>query len=81
MRNGSYEQSTVETVAQRLPAARAILREARIDMTSRLSLREAALAAGAQPDEVLAQIEARLRRQARAVPARHVEERDLELAY
>ena len=64
MRNGSYEHSTVETVAQKLPEARAYLREARIDTTSRLFLRDAAAAASVEPDELLAQIEARLRRQA-----------------
>ncbi|NTU77888.1 MAG: hypothetical protein HGA45_00555 [Chloroflexales bacterium] len=65
MRNGSYENSTVETVAQKLPEARAYLREARIDTTSRLSLRDAAAAASVVPDELLAQVEARIRRQAR----------------
>lgn len=70
MRNGSHEQSTVESVAQKLPEARAYLREARIDNTSRLFLRDAAAAASVEPDELLAQVEARIRRQARkAAPA------------
>lgn len=64
MRNGSYENSTVETVAQKLPEARAYLREARIDSTSRMLLRDAAAAASVVPDELLAQIEARIRRAA-----------------
>jgi iron-sulfur cluster repair protein YtfE (RIC family) len=74
MRNGSYENSTVETVAQKLPAARAILREARIDSTSRMSLRDAAIAASVNPDELTAQIEASLRRQARRAATRPAEE-------
>lgn len=73
MRNGSYENSTVETVAQKLPEARAYLREARIDSTSRMTLREAALAASVEPDELVAQIEARLRREAKRGTARRVE--------
>lgn len=73
MRNGSYETSSVETVAQKLPAAREYLREARIDTTSRLTLREAAAAASLAPDELLAQIEARIRCDARRAPARPVE--------
>ncbi len=87
MRNGSYELSTPTTVASKLPEARAILREHRIDSTNRMTLREAALAAGVQPDELLAQIEARMRRAARRVatpapvPATavydHEEEREL----
>lgn len=77
MRNGSYELNTVDQVARKLPAARALLREARID-SSRLSLREAALATGTNPEELLAQIEARLRRQARRVAERElVEEYEL----
>jgi iron-sulfur cluster repair protein YtfE (RIC family) len=64
MHNGSYETSAVSHVARKLPAAREILREHRID-SSRLTLREAALAASVEPDELLAQIEARARRMAR----------------
>lgn len=67
MRNGNYENSTVETVAQKLPEAHAYLREARIDRTSLMTLREAAIAASVNPDELVAQIEARMRRQARHV--------------
>lgn len=73
MRNGSYENSTVETVAQKLPEARAYLRQARIDSTSRMTLREAALATSENPDELVAQIEARLRREAKRAPARPAE--------
>jgi iron-sulfur cluster repair protein YtfE (RIC family) len=80
MRNGSYELSNVDKVASTLPEARALLREARIDSTSRMSLREAALAAGANPDELLAQIEARLRREARRASERRAAE-ELEIAY
>jgi hypothetical protein len=74
MRNGSYETTTVETVAQQLPEARAYLRRARIDSTSRMTLREAAIATSENPDELLAQIEARLRREAKRAAARPVEE-------
>lgn len=81
MRNGSHELSNVDTVASKLPEARELLREARIDSTSRLSLREAALACGSNPDELLAQIEARLRRAGRQAARRKVEERELEVAY
>ncbi len=72
MRNGSYENSTVETVARKLPEARDYLREARIDRTSTLMLREAAASVSVNSDELLAQIEARMRRQARRI-ARPVE--------
>lgn len=65
MRNGSYEDLSVETVLQKLPEAREYVREARIDSTSRMSLREAAAATSTNSDELLAQIEARMRRQAR----------------
>lgn len=82
MRNGSYEMSTPITVADKLPEARAILREQRIDMTDRMTLREAALAAGIQPDELLAQLEARTRRAGRRVaPAVTVNEEAGELAH
>lgn len=73
MRNGSYENSTVETVAQKLPEARAYLREARIDSTSHMLLRDAAAAASVVPDELLAQIEARIRREARRAAAQPAE--------
>jgi iron-sulfur cluster repair protein YtfE (RIC family) len=65
MRNGNYENLSVETVVQKLPEAREYLREARIDSTSRMSLREACAATSVNSDEMLAQIEARMRRQAR----------------
>lgn len=73
MRNGSPENSTVEMVAQKLPEAHAYLREARIDRTSRMFLRDAAAAASVVPDELLAQIEARIRREARRAAARPAE--------
>jgi hypothetical protein len=69
MRNGSYEMNTPTTVASKLPEARAILREQRIDTTDRMTLREAALAASVEPDELLAQIEARTLRAARRAAA------------
>ncbi len=67
MRNGSYETNDVNQVVRKLSGARELLREHRIDMTSRLQLREACLAASVEPDEMLAQIEARMRRMARPV--------------
>lgn len=73
MRNGNYENSTVEHVAQRFPEARGYLREARIDTTNRMTLREAAAAASVNSDELLAQIEARAMREARRAAARPVE--------
>jgi hypothetical protein len=72
MRNGNFANSTVETVVQQLPEARAFLREARIDRTSRLYLRDAAAAASVVPDELMAQIEDRIRRAARRAAARPV---------
>ena len=65
MRNGSYETLSVEQVVQKLPEARDYLREARIDRTSRMTLRESAASVSVVTDELLAQIEARMRRQAR----------------
>lgn len=65
MRNGSYETLSVEQVLQKLPEARDYLREARIDRTNRMTLREAAASVSVTTDELLAQIEARIRRQAR----------------
>jgi iron-sulfur cluster repair protein YtfE (RIC family) len=79
MRNGSYETSDVNKVAGRLPGAREILREYHIDTSSQLRLREAALAASVEPDEMLAQIEARMRRMARPVEQpreKYTEERE-----
>lgn len=69
MRNGNLENSSVEQVVQKLPEARSFLREARIDRTSIMSLREAAAAVSVNSDELLAQIEDRLRREARRAPA------------
>ncbi len=65
MQNGSYAQLSPETVLQKLPGARALLREAHIDSTSRMRLSDAALATSVNTDELLAMIEDRLRRQAR----------------
>ncbi|MFQ3663120.1 MAG: hypothetical protein SNJ69_12090 [Chloroflexaceae bacterium] len=79
MRNGNLENITVEQVVQKLPEARSFLREARIDRTSMLTLREAAAAVSMESDELLAQIEDRLRRSARRAPAR-VEEAEGEPA-
>ncbi|NTV63710.1 MAG: hypothetical protein HGA65_09270 [Oscillochloris sp.] len=62
MRNGSYETSNVDKVVRKLSGAREILREHRIDTSSKLRLREACLAASVEPDEMLAQMEARMRR-------------------
>ena len=73
MRNGNYENSTVESVVQKLPEARAYLRQARIDRTSSMFLRDAAAAVSEVPDELLAQIEARMRRQARRAAERPAE--------
>jgi iron-sulfur cluster repair protein YtfE (RIC family) len=81
MRNGSYAHSSVETVARKLPEARALLREARIDSTSRLRLAEAALATSTNVDELLAVLEDRMRRQARRAARRpaHVAIEEYEL--
>ncbi|MBX0329540.1 hypothetical protein K2Z83_17860 [Oscillochloris sp. ZM17-4] len=79
MRNGSYETSDVNKVVRTLPGAREILREHGIDTTSRLRLREACMAASVEPDEMLAQIEARMRRTARPAEQpreKYVEERE-----
>jgi iron-sulfur cluster repair protein YtfE (RIC family) len=70
MRNGSYAHSTVESVARKLPEARALLREARIDSTASMRLADAALATSTSADELLAVLEDRLRRQARRAKAR-----------
>ncbi|NNJ13461.1 hypothetical protein EKD04_024350 [Chloroflexales bacterium ZM16-3] len=67
MRNGSYETSNVNQVVRKLSGARELLREHHIDTTSQLQLREACLAASVEPDEMLAQIDARMRRMARPV--------------
>lgn len=66
MRNGSNSQLTPEAVAEKLPEARALLREARIDTTARMRLSDAALAASVNVDELLANLEERARRAARA---------------
>lgn len=81
MRNGSYENSNVADVIRKLPEARAILREARIDSTSKISLREAALAASVNPDELTAQIEASIRRAARRRQVEQPAEEEFELVW
>ena len=40
MRNGSYETSNVDQVVRKLPGARELLREHRIDTSSSLRLRD-----------------------------------------
>jgi iron-sulfur cluster repair protein YtfE (RIC family) len=65
MRNGSYEQTTPATVAQKLPEASALMRAARIDTSARLRLTDAALATSTNIDELLANCEDRARRAAR----------------
>jgi hypothetical protein len=79
MRNGSYETSNVDQVVRKLSGARELLREQHIDTTSKLRLREACLAASVEPDEMLAQIEARMRRTAHPVEQpreKYAEERE-----
>jgi hypothetical protein len=66
MRNGSMEQQTVEQVMRRDPSVSATLREYGIDPTNRMNLATAAAAVSAHPDALLAEIEYRMRRQARA---------------
>jgi hypothetical protein len=78
MRNGSYTQLSPETVIAKFPAARALLREARIDSTSRMRLADAALAASVHSDELMAVLEDRMRRAARrpASQPAHAERRE-----
>lgn len=64
MRNGSYETSNVNEIVRKIPAARALLRGYGIDTNSSIRLRDAAAAASMNADELLAQVEARLRRSA-----------------
>ena len=76
MRNGSYEHSPVETVAQTFPEARVYVRKARLNTAYRLSLHNAAAAAPVVPDKLLAQteIETRRRREERRAAARMAED-------
>lgn len=67
MRNGSYAQISPAHVAQKLPEAGALLREARIDTSARMRLADAALATSTNIDELLANLEDRARRAARRV--------------
>lgn len=64
MRNGSLETQSAARVAAAVPGASTTLRSYGIDPTSRLPLWQAASAAATTSDEVLAVIEARMRRQA-----------------
>lgn len=66
MRNGSMEQQTVEQIVQRDANVRDTFRSYGIDPTNRLNLATAAAAVSAHPDALLAEIEYRMRRQARA---------------
>jgi hypothetical protein len=75
MRNGSYAQLSPEAVAEKLPEARALLREAHIDTTSRMRLSDAALATGTNLDELLAVAEDRARRNARKAARRNAHAR------
>lgn len=61
----NYDQQSVEQISSRIPEVRAFLREARIDRTRLLTFREAAAAASVNGDELMAQLEDRMRRQAR----------------
>jgi hypothetical protein len=65
MRNGHLENMSVEQVVQRFPETSTTLREYGIDRSARMRLRDAAAAASANTDEVLAIVEARMRRAAR----------------
>lgn len=62
MRNGSYEQRSVEQIVARIPGAGAVLRSYGIDRTSQLTLAQAAAAASVDVDEVVAVLEAKVRR-------------------
>lgn len=64
MRNGNFENYTVEEILQTFGAeARTFLRENRIDR-SHLRFADACAAASISPDEFLAQLEAGMRRAA-----------------
>ncbi|MEI6181030.1 MAG: hypothetical protein WCP31_09760 [Chloroflexales bacterium] len=76
MRNGSYEHSSVETVAQPFPEARVAVRKARLNTTYRLASYDAAAVASVVSDKLLAQteIETRRRREERRAAARMAED-------
>lgn len=94
MQNGSLEHHTVDHLLEQIPAARAMLRAHRMAPTSRLRLADACAAVSVHPDELLAQLDDQIRRQARrpaapaapvvpaapAVPSIFEEEYDEELA-
>lgn len=81
MRNGSLETLSVARVAAAVPGASTTLRSYGIDPTDRLLLWQAASAASVTSDEVLAVMEARMRRQAqRAKMQAHEEAPEEELA-
>ncbi len=84
MRNGSLETQSVAHVAAAVPGASTTLRSYGIDLTNRLSLWQATQAASTTSDEVLAVMEARMRRQARRAKAQahaHEEAYEEELAF
>lgn len=74
MRNGNFEQYTVEEVLQTFGAeARAFLREHRIDR-SNLRFADACAAASVTPDEFFAQLDAGMRRRAARTAKQNVAE-------
>lgn len=74
MRNGTFEQLTVEEALQTFgPEARAFLRENRIDR-SNLRFADACAAASVTPDEFFAQLDAGMRRRAARAARHSVEE-------
>lgn len=60
-----HEQKTVNETAARAPIAGEVLHHFHIDPSNRLSLAQAAALTSSEPDEVLALIEAKMRREAR----------------
>lgn len=79
MRNGSIEQQSVAHTLSHVAGASDILWRSGIDPTSRVSLRQAALAASVAPDELMAVLEYRARKAAKRQPtAQH--EHEFELA-
>lgn len=76
MRTSFFEDHTVEQIVRQIPEARSFLREARIDRSSVMAFRDAAAAVSVNSDELLAQIEDRIRRHARRIPARVAETED-----
>lgn len=65
MQNGSLEHNTVTNLLQQIPSAGSLLREHRLAPTSRLRLADACAAVSVNPDELLAQLDDQIRRQAR----------------